>query len=109
MRANGIISLTMRRAPWENGSKIGIRRYTLSRLKADTAATFPVLKNADWRSVRKTSEIRASVKVSDRNGEDERDAGILADPLLAPGNGLENTKMLCSSRTHVISVAENPR
>ena len=86
-----------------------MRRKTLSRLKAETAATFPVLKNADCKRVRKTSEIRASAKVSDRNGEDVRDAGPLAFPFVVLGEGLEKTKMLCSSRTHVISVAENPR
>jgi hypothetical protein len=87
MSENGIISLTIRSAPWEKGSKIGTRRLTLSRLKADTAAMFPVLKNADWRSVRKKREIRASVNVRDRKGNDDSDAGTTAVPLVAGGGG----------------------
>lgn len=59
--------------------------------------------------MRNTSEMRASDNVSDRNGEDEREAGNLAVPFVGLGEGLEKTKMLCSSRTQVMSVAENPR
>ena len=65
----------MRSAPWENGSKIGISRDTLSRLNDETDATFPVLKKADWRSVRKKSETRASAKVRDRKGDDDNEVG----------------------------------
>lgn len=61
---------------------MGINLYTLSRLKEETDATFPVLKNADWRSVRKNIEIRASDNVSDRNGEDARAGGTAAEPFV---------------------------
>lgn len=47
MRAKGTISFSMRRAPWEKGSKTGMSLLTLSRLNAEIEATFPVLKNAD--------------------------------------------------------------
>jgi hypothetical protein len=82
MRAKGIISFNISSAPWENGSKIGMSLDTLSRLKAETDATLPVLKKADWRSVRKKRETRASDKVSDRNGEDVREAGAAAAPFV---------------------------
>lgn len=76
MRANGIMSLRIKRAPCENGSKMGIRRATDSRLNAEMDATFPVEKNADWRRVRKKREVRASDKVRERKGEDDKDAGM---------------------------------
>lgn len=66
MRANGIISLSTRRAPCENGLKTGMRRYTLSSEKEETEAMFPVLKKADWRRKRKKREIRASDSVKAR-------------------------------------------
>ena len=47
MSANGIMSFRISNAPWDQGSKTGIRRWTLSKLNDDTEATFPVLKNAD--------------------------------------------------------------
>ncbi len=47
IRAKGIISFKISKAPWENGSNIGISLETLSRLKAEIDATFPVLKKAD--------------------------------------------------------------
>lgn len=65
MSANGIMSFTINKAPWEKGSKMGTSRLTLSRLKAERAAILPVLKNADCKSVRKKTEVRASVKVND--------------------------------------------
>lgn len=82
MSAKGIRSLSMSNAPWENGSKMGTSRYTLSRLKEDTEATFPVLKKADWRSVRKKRETRASDKVSDLKGEDDNAAGTTGVPFV---------------------------
>jgi hypothetical protein len=66
IRAKGIINFRISNAPWENGSKTGINLETLSRLNAETDATFPVLKKADWRIVRKNTDIRTSAKVSDR-------------------------------------------
>ena len=45
--AKGIKSFKVSNAPWENGSKIGISLVTLSILKDEIEATFPVLKNAD--------------------------------------------------------------
>jgi hypothetical protein len=75
IKANGIISFKIKRPPCEKGSKTGIIRLTLSRLKEEMEAMLPVLKKADWRSVRKNKEIRASVKVSERNGEEDKDAG----------------------------------
>lgn len=76
MRANGIMSLRIRRAPWEKGSKTGMRRLTESREKAETEATLPVEKKADWRRVRKKREVRASERVSERKGEEESEVGI---------------------------------
>ena len=61
---------------------MGINLDTLSRLNDETDATFPVLKNADWRSVRKNSEIRASDNVSDRKGEDANTGGTAAEPFV---------------------------
>lgn len=90
MSANGIMSLRMRSAPCEKGSKIGIKRATLSRLNAEMEATLPVLKKADWSSVRKNRETRASERVSERNGEEAREAGTAAVPFVALGvTGLE--------------------
>jgi len=111
-RANGIMSLRIRRAPWEKGSKMGIRRATLSRLKEDIEATFPVLKNADWRRARKNRETRASVAVSDRNGEDVKEAGRIGVPFSFAVDGIDamvETYTACSRRTHVISVILNPK
>jgi len=82
INANGIISFNINNAPWENGSKIGISLLTLSMLKAEIDATFPVLKKADWRSVRKKKETRASDRVSERNGEDVSEGGIAAVPFV---------------------------
>jgi hypothetical protein len=82
MSAKGMRSFSMSKAPCEKGSKIGIRRYTLSRLNEDTDATFPVLKKADWRSVRKKRETRASDKVSDLKGEDDSAAGTTGVPFV---------------------------
>lgn len=76
MRAKGIMSLRISKAPWENGSKMGIRRDTDSRLKAEMDATLPVEKNADWRRVRKKREVRASERVRERKGEDESEVGM---------------------------------
>jgi len=56
----------MRSAPWEKGSKTGIRRYTASREKEDTDAMFPVLKKADCRRKREKREMRASARVRAR-------------------------------------------
>jgi len=75
IKANGIISFNTKSDPWENGSKIGIRRYTLSRLNDEIEATFPVLKNADCSKVRKNKATRASERVSERKGDDDREAG----------------------------------
>ncbi|KAG6100827.1 hypothetical protein E4U30_003697 [Claviceps sp. LM220 group G6] len=47
MSANGIIIFRIKSAPWENGSNKGMRRHTLSRLKEEIEAIFPVLKKAD--------------------------------------------------------------
>jgi len=99
----------MRSAPWEKGSKTGMRRATESREKADTAATLPVLKKADCRRVRKKSDILASLKVSDRKGEGESEAGSAVLPLTAGFAVLLAAKMRCSHRTQVKSVEENPR
>ena len=82
MSAKGIRSLSRSKAPWEKGSKMGIRRATLSRLKEDTEATFPVLKKADWMRVRKNRETRASAKVSDLKGEDDKAAGTTCVPFV---------------------------
>src|ERR1700760_4480806 len=82
INANGIKSFRIKSAPWEKGSKTGINRFTLSKLKEDTDAMFPVLKNADWRSVRKNRDIRASVRVSDRKGEDDSAVGTTGAPLV---------------------------
>jgi hypothetical protein len=109
IRAKGIMSLTIRRAPCENGSKTGTKRLTDSSENAETAAILPVLKKADWRRVRKKREMRASVNVRERNGEDESEAGTTGFPFEVIDIGWEATKMLCSSRTQVISVMENPR
>jgi hypothetical protein len=83
MRAKGTMSLNMRSAPCENGSKTGTSRATLSRLKEEREATFPVQKNAAWRSVRKNRDTRASAKVRLRNGELEKEAGIVVVPFEA--------------------------
>jgi hypothetical protein len=82
IKAKGIISFNINNAPWEKGSKIGISLETLSKLKAEIDATFPVLKKADWSSVRKKNETRASDKVSDRNGEGAREPGTAAVPFV---------------------------
>ena len=82
MRAKGIMSLSTSSPPWENGSKMGINLYTLSKLNDETDAIFPVLKNADCSRVRKKIEIRASDSVSDLNGEDDSEAGITALPFV---------------------------
>lgn len=80
IRAKGIISLTVSSAPCENGSKTGMSLLTLSRLNAETDATFPVLKNADCNIVRKKREVRTSAKVRDRKGDDDNDAGTAPFP-----------------------------
>lgn len=72
----------MSRAPWEKGSKTGTSRLTLSRLKEEREATFPVQKKAAWRSVRKKSETRASDRVRVRKGDDTKDAGSLVAPFV---------------------------
>lgn len=64
--AKGTMILTMSRAPWEKGSKTGIRRYTASREKEEMEAMLPVLKKADWRRKRENREMRASANVSAR-------------------------------------------
>ena len=92
IRANGIMSFKISSAPCEKGSKIGISRWTLSRLKDDTEATFPVLKNADCSRVRKIKETRASDNVSDRKGDDSNDAGITAFPFICVGIVLDFEK-----------------
>jgi len=61
---------------------MGISRYTLSRLKEDIEAMFPVLKNADWRRVRKNREVRRSERVKERKGEDVSDAGMTDLPFV---------------------------
>ena len=48
MRAKGTRILKRRRAPWWNGLKMGMSRYTLSREKEETEAMLPVEKKADW-------------------------------------------------------------
>jgi len=85
------MSLRTNNAPWEKGSKMGMSRYTLSRLKDEIEAMFPVLKNADCRSVRKKREMRASVRVRDLKGEDAKDGGMLELPLLWTILGLLKT------------------
>lgn len=62
---------------------MGMSLDTLSKLNAEIDATFPVLKKADWRSVRKKRDTLASDSVRDRNGEDARDAGTTAPPVAA--------------------------
>src|SRR6478735_7263076 len=64
--ANGTMSLRMRSAPWEKGSKMGTRRYTASREKEETDAMLLALKKADWMKKKKNRAIRASASVSDR-------------------------------------------
>lgn len=97
MSAKGIMSLRISSAPWEKGSKTGISRDTDSSEKAEMEATFPVLKNADWRMVRKKRDVRRSERVRERNGEDVRDGGIFEPPFnVQPcaeeevGNGVED-------------------
>lgn len=111
IKAKGIMIFSMSSAPCENGSKIGIRRETLSRLKDETEATFPVLKNADWSNVRKNNEVRASDKVRERNGEEERAGGTTGLPFVSSMEGFFdlNIYTLCSRPTHVISVTEKAR
>jgi len=41
---------------------------------------FPVLKNADWSSVRKKREVRASDKLRARGLEESRDVGMVDWP-----------------------------
>ena len=113
MSAKGIMSLNMRSAPWEKGSKTGIRRATLSRLKDETEATLPVLKKADCMSVRKKRETRASARVSDRKGDDDSDVDTTGVPFvcLPVGGvlGFESMKTACSRRTQVMRVIQKPR
>lgn len=59
-----------------------MRRYTLSRLNDEIDAMFPMLKKADWRSVRKKREMRASASTSDRNGGEDKAAGTIAAPFV---------------------------
>lgn len=84
-------------------------RDTLSRLNAEIDAMFPVLKKADWISVRKKTEIRASANVSERKGGDDDRLGLVEVLLIPLGLGFcwhPDTYMLCSNRTQDISVAE---
>lgn len=83
------MSFNMRRAPWEKGSKMGMRRATESREKAEMEATFPVLKKADWRRVRKNREMRASERVRERKGDEVSDTGPAGAPFVAETTDLE--------------------
>lgn len=67
-KANGIISLRMSSAPWENGLNTGMRRQTLSRLNDEMEAMFPMLKKADCRRTKKKRATRASDSLNGRNG-----------------------------------------
>lgn len=82
IKANGTMSFQISKAPWDSGSKTGTSRLTLSRLKEEREATFPVQKKAAWRRVRKKRETRASDRVSVRKGEETRDAGSLVAPFV---------------------------
>jgi len=63
MTAKGTRILNIRSAPWEKGSKIGIRRYTASREKEETEAMLPVEKKADCSRKRKNRAMRKSGRV----------------------------------------------
>ena len=73
----------------------------------------PVLKKADWRRVRKKREVRRSVRVSDRKGDDESAVGTTGLPLVClvvvVTAGLLNVYTRCSRRTQVIRVTLKPR
>lgn len=47
-----------------------------------------MLKKADWRSVRKKREIRASDNVSDRKGEEDKAAGTTGLPFVCFGTAV---------------------
>jgi hypothetical protein len=118
------MSLRISMAPCEKGSKMGISRDTLSRLKDETEATLPVLKKADWRSTKKKSATRASCRVRGRKGPGRvcvSSAGGLAEvvvvepfaaaaaPLVVAVAAEECLKTACSSRTQLTRIAEKAR
>lgn len=57
----------MSSAPWEKGLNTGRSRQTLSKLKDEIDAMFPVLKKADCKRTKKKSATRASDSVNGRN------------------------------------------
>jgi len=74
---------------------------------------FPVLKKADCMRVRKKRDIRASVRVNERKGEDASEVGIVAAAfnfvVLDNDSGIRATWMRCSTRTHVTNVTQNTK
>ena len=59
---------------------------------------FPVLKKADWRSVRKKRDIRASDKVSDRKGGDDSAVGTTGAPLVCAKRIVLRASRACKQR-----------
>lgn len=66
MMAKGMSSLSRSNAPWENGLKTGMSRYTESSEKEEMEAMLPVEKKADWRRKRKKRAGRRSARESGR-------------------------------------------
>jgi len=75
--AKGINILNRSKAVIANGSKIGMRRVTESREKADKDATLPVPKKAAWMKKKKKRAMRLSERIKGLNSSCSEDFVVL--------------------------------